>query len=1039
MTTERKEIHMFRVRLRVAASLMTTLGMVCGGGALAQQSPSNAPTAPAAELEEVVVTGSRIPVPANVTATSPLQVVTSQDLTLSGKTDITDLLNGLPQNVIGTGVDFGNTSSPLTATGGFTTADLRGLGPQRTLVLVDGKRLGAGDPSTSNPNPAPDLDQIPTSMIERVEVVTGGASATYGSDAVAGVINFILKKNFEGVQIDGQYGFYQHNQHNAYIEARQTASGFAPPTGNVRDGDHRDLSILMGTNLNDGAGNVTGYFIYHNQDAIPGGNRDFSNCQAYTNTFLAGVATPGFTCLGSSNSNRFITNGGQGLAYSVVGNQFMPYPAAGSNPPAHFNFPAYEYLQRQDERYLAGFQAHLDVNSAVKPYLNFSFMNDRTSAVVAPSGLFQSSNPATGDNAYLVNCSNPLLSAQEAATICTPAQIAADTAAPGSVNADLNIGRRNIEGGGRDSRYEHTNFRVVGGVQGNLGSAWSYDAYGQYYYTTAFSENLNYLNYSAISSALQVTGTAANPVCISGGTCVPYNIFTTGAVTPAQLHYLYSPGTSQGNNTEEVAHADLTGDLGQYGVKTPWARDAVGINLGVEHRYEALSFAPDAEELSGQLAGFSGASVAIDRGYSVKEAFVEARAPLIQNAPAAYDLTVDAGYRYSDYSTAGKTNTFKFELQYAPVQDVRLRFSFDRAVRAPNLIELYNPQSYGQTTAVTSDPCAPTNNGATAAVATLAACEHTGVTPAQYGNGIGVAAGGTNTIIQCVSGQCGQVVGGNPKLSPEVANTWSLGLSFTPTAMPNLTGSIDYYHILLKQEVGTIPAAVILSNCLATGDPTYCSQIVRNAVTGALTGANVASGGYFLQTSINTGTALVSGVDLQTNYHYPLPDGWGSLNATLSGTWFQHNTTTPYPGAVSFDCAGLFGNTCGNSSVNPKWRHNLRLTWDTPWKVLLSAQWRYIGRTGFDNNDSNPQLFGQELGIYEPYLTHIAPYSYLDLSGVWKVAPGFQIRAGINNLFDKDPPFIPSGDISGNSGGINSYQTYDLQGRQVFVAFTAKF
>ncbi|HSZ91938.1 MAG TPA: TonB-dependent receptor plug domain-containing protein, partial [Acetobacteraceae bacterium] len=180
---------------------------------IAQQAPATtAEQQPA--LAEVIVTGSRIPVPASISATSPTAVVTSQEIKLQGATDITDVLNTLPQNIIGTNADFGNTSSPLTATGGFTTVDLRGLGPQRTLVLVNGRRLGAGDPSTSNQNVAPDIDQIPAPLVERIDVVTGGASATYGSDAIAGVVNFILKKDFQGVQIDGQYGFSQHDQHN---------------------------------------------------------------------------------------------------------------------------------------------------------------------------------------------------------------------------------------------------------------------------------------------------------------------------------------------------------------------------------------------------------------------------------------------------------------------------------------------------------------------------------------------------------------------------------------------------------------------------------------------------------------------------------------------------------------------------------------------------------------------------------------------------------------------------------------------------------
>jgi outer membrane receptor protein involved in Fe transport len=449
-----------------------------------------------------------------------------------------------------------------------------------------------------------------------------------------------------------------------------------------------------------------------------------------------------------------------------------------------------------------------------------------------------------------------------------------------------------------------------------------------------------------------------------------------------------------------------------------------------------VDFAPDAAELAGDLGGFSGASVPVSAAYSVKEAFLEGRVPLVQNVPGIHDLTVDTGYRWSDYSEAGVTNTFKFEVQYAPLPDARLRASFDRAIRAPNLIELYNPPSYGLQTLVSSDPCAPTNGGATHAVASLSACEHTGVTAAEYGNGYGPAVGGTNTIVQCVSGQCGQVTSGNPSLAPETADTWSVGLTLTPTGLPEFTGTVDYFHILLKDGISTVPSSVILSNCLATADPFYCSQIVRTAA-GSLTGATVAGGGYIVQKTVNTGTSLVSGIDLQMNYRRQLPSGWGTFIAVLGGSWLQHDVTTPQPGAVPYDCAGLFGNTC--SSVNPNWRHNLRLIWDTPWNVLLSAQWRFIGRTSFDNNSPNPQLQNQEEGAYDPLNARIPNYNYLDLSAIWKVYTGIELRAGVNNVLDKDPPFIPSEDISGSAGNVNSYQTYDLLGREFFVAFRAKF
>jgi outer membrane receptor protein involved in Fe transport len=1033
---------MTRTRAASIGALFAIFAGLVMPAASAQQAAAPAAEA-AVPLQEVVVTGSRIPVPANITATSPTTIVSSQEIRLLGTTDITDLMNQLPQNIIGANADFGNTSSPLTSTGGFTTVDLRGLGPQRTLVLVNGRRLGSGDPSTSNQNVAPDIDQIPVPLLERVDVVTGGASATYGSDAIAGVVNFILKKDFDGVQIDGQYGFAQHDQHNNYIQGllgtNDPDTGFTAqpnvPTGSIRDGYKHDLSILMGRNFDDGKGNFTGWFIYHQQQPVTASARDFSDCQLISNGLVASPTFTGVECLGSSNSNRFTPEGiapGAGTRYTVVGNQFLPWPQVGSSPPAIFDFNNFEYLQRQDKRFQAGFMAHEELNDHVKPYAEFFWMDDKSVAVVAPSGLFIGGDPFTADNNELVNCSNPLLSAQQQALLCTPAQIAGDLANPGSRgnSADVSIGRRNIEGGGRTSFYEHNNIRAVLGTRGDVTDGWTYDLYGSYYYVTTFQGNTDYLDYSKINNALQVTTNAqGQPVCISGGQCVPWNIFTTGGVTQAALNYLSTPGTAYGNNTEQVAHIDFTGELGKYGLQTPWANDGAAVNFGYEHRLDSITFNPDGAETSGDLAGFSGALVNINEHYNIDEAFLELRLPIAHSQPGIYDLMTDVGYRYSNYDTTGSTNTYKFEVQYAPTRDARLRFSYDRAIRAPNLIELFVAPSYGQENVVGTDPCAgvPT--------ATLVQCEHTGVTPAQYAVN---PVTGVNSITQCVSGQCGQVIEGNSQLKPEQADTWSLGLTLTPGALPGFSASLDYYHIKLTNQVGNYPFATILNGCLIDDNPIYCSQIVRTPA-GALTGATVAGGGYFLQKDFNLGVSVVSGFDLAMNYRHQLPGNWGAFSTTFNGAYLWHDTTTPYPGSGSFDCAGLFGSTCENGSVNPRWRHNMRVSWDTPIDLTLSAQWRFIGPTTFDNNSSNPLLHFAEEGAYDQYNARIPGYSYLDLTAVWHAMKQLEVRVGVSNVLDKDPPIIPSLDISGNAGPANSFAAYDYLGREVFVAFTAKF
>ncbi|MGH8131678.1 MAG: TonB-dependent receptor domain-containing protein, partial [Steroidobacteraceae bacterium] len=867
-------------------------------------------------------------------------VTTKADLQLTGKTDISDVINQLPQNFNNAlGQDYGNGTSGLSTAGGVATADLRGLGANRTLVLVDGIRLGQGSPYTFFTAPAPDLDQIPAALIERVEVVTGGASAVYGSDAIAGVINFILQKNFQGIKIDGQLGENWHNNSNGVADNLLTQAGETPVSGNINDGRQRNFNVVVGTNFADGKGNVTGYLGYMQNDAVPGSQRDFSQCQL-NETFDANGNVNGIACGGSSNSNWFQpeTGANAGTIYSVNGHSFVPRGSVPTTPPAEFNAQPFIYMGRADQRYQAGFMAHDDVTDYIRPYAEMYFMDDKSNVVIAPAALFKDSNPLdpnTGN--YNINCSNPLLSAQQAAILCTPAQIAADAATPGSVTENVRIGRRNIEGGGRTSFYEHTNYRAVLGSKGELGEAWNYDVYAQYTTTSFFNSNNKYLSFQSIDNALLVTGTAANPKCISGGACVPYDIFQDGGVTDQQLNYLNLTGTGQGTSTLRTIHADITGELGQYGVKSPVADEGVAVNVGVEHRNDHEQFQPDSAEQSGLLSGFGSAAVAINNSISVDEEFIEVRAPLVQDKTGVKDLLFDTGYRRSDYSVSGTVNTYKFEVQYAPIRDVRFRGSYNRAIRAPSVLELYVPQLVG-TGQFGNDPCAPTvDNGVlTPATASLAQCMHSGVTAAQYGNG-----GTTDTIPQGTAGQLSQLTGGNLKLTPEQGTSYSFGVSINPTALPNLTGSLDYYRIDLKNLVGVLPAGVIIPNCLNTGNPTFCSQLVRSPNTGGLTGNSLASGGYIVQTNVNVGAGKVSGIDGQLAYKQPLPSHWGALGFALNGAYLLHMESTPLPGAHTYDCAGLFGFTC--QTINPRWHHIFRTSWLTPWNVTAALTWRYIG------------------------------------------------------------------------------------------------
>ena len=383
----------------------------------------------------------------------------------------------------------------------------------------------------------------------------------------------------------------------------------------------------------------------------------------------------------------------------------------------------------------------------------------------------------------------------------------------------------------------------------------------------------------------------------------------------------------------------------------------------------------------------------------------------------------DAGYRRSDYSVGGVANTYKLEVQYAPVADYRLRGSYQRAIRAPSLIELFNPQSVGQIS-FGNDPCGWTANNTVAPAATAAQCALSGVTAAQY----------ANKVPQAIANQLSQLTGGNPNLKPETAKSYTIGVTFQPNQIPGFSGSVDYYNIKIDDEIGSLDANVIVNDCIFSGNPFYCAQLKRNPITGGLNGNSVANGGYIVQTSVNVASAETSGVDFQANYKLNL-DRFGSLHFGLNGAYLLSDKTTPQPGAHTYDCAGLFGPTC--QTVNPTWRHNLRTTWKTPWDVDLAVTWSYVGSVSLDNNSSDPTLNGSaNLGGFDKFNAKIGAYSWIDLSASWQFMDNVTLRAGINNLFDKDPPLVSSDLVSG--GAANTYAFYDSFGRQLFASFSLK-
>ncbi len=988
--------------------------------------PSSSATGePVRRQQDIIVTGSRIPQP-NLESASPVTVVTSQEVKVSGTTRTEDLINSLPQVFATQGSNISNGAS------GTATIDLRGLGSKRSLVLVNGKRLQAGDTG----NPVADINFVPAVMIKRVDVLTGGASSVYGADAVAGVVNFIMDTTFTGFRIDGQASVFNHKNRAADdIIAANTDRGFLPPRGWSTNGGAQDIAGVFGAAFDDGRGHVTAYATYRTQDPVLQSTRDYSFCALSgrtQNAINASADKRHFNCSGSLTSAtgtflqydpnrgyRFIDN------FQVQGNEFVNYYTA-------FNFNPYNYFQRPDERYTFGAFADYEISPAFKPYAELMFMDDRSDAQIAPSGDFGNTNRLA--------CDNALLSPQQLDRLCgtyTQGGVAYDPTFLDTLNGMNNVRqtftyilRRNVEGGGRDDDIRHTDYRIVAGMRGDATRGISYDAYYQFGRTLRNETYLNDFSVTRLGRAIDAiavdptTGLQVAPgtpgaeiMCRATFTgldpnCVPYNIFAAGGVTADALNYLQTPGFQRGIINETIAHADFTINGDEYGWRMPWAETGIGINIGAEYRKESLDFKVDNQFSTGDLAGQGGPTPSVQGQFDVRELFGEIQLPIVEHN-FIDQFTVTGGYRYSNYHVAGNsfnTDTYKLQAELAPIRDIRFRGSYNRAVRAPNIVELFFPQSLGLSGTV--DPCA----GA-APVASLAQCQLTGVSAAQYG-----------LISANPANQYNGLFGGNPNLLPEKADTWTAGVVLQPRFVPGLALTADYFNIKVKNLIGGPAFNTVLNDCL-DGDATSCALIHRNTNTGSLwQGADLATAGYIILTNQNfTGTGLFTkGFDFQGNYSRRL-GGVGTLNLAFVGTLVTKlgTPTDSRPG------------TFAGSTPSPKWRHTLRVGLTMPNGLGVSARWRH-----FAGVNCNPALDSGCGSVANPIPGNlrISAQDYFDLSFTARLAQRLNLRIGANNIFDKDPPIAGSQSIPAGFGNGNTYpQVYDALGRYLFAGFTVDF
>ena len=952
-----KSLNKRQLSLAVTAALSSTL---TSGLVFAQED--------AGLVEEVLVTGTRIATEDGFGATSPVTVVTAENIQNLGFVNIEQVLNSLPSIETSQNANISNGST------GTASVDLRGLGTNRTLVLVNGRRMTAGGAETQ----APDVSQIPTIALERVDVLTGGASATYGADAVAGVVNFVTRR-MDGLEMRVGYSGYRHDNSNGFSQGLLEARGFDYPSGvEGPDGENYQIDLAMGSDFGNGKGNATVYATWREQDELRQEARDYSS----------GALTGSGTAVGGS-ANAIIPNfflaptvvggegpaGTNGRAYDYSQEFFGGLNSAGGltadDGSNRYNYAPINHFLRPLTQWSAGAFVDYEINEHFTPYAEFMYSSAETRAQIAESGTFFA-------EAYILGLDDFPQAFQDALTDL----YAEDN---GGVTPDeygVYVGKRNVEGGPRSNNFTNDGFRLAVGTKGNINDTWSYDASYLYAQSRQTSTYINDFFGPNITAVL-------NPDSCDAG-CPGYSVFTPNGVTAEQADALTGTGMLQGQSSTEVINAFVTGDLMSIGNADP-----IKVVVGYEWRGEDFRRTSDTVFAEGQLLGQGGPTPSLAGGFNVSEFFAEANIPLMEG------LVADLAYRYSDYSTVGGQDTYRFGLDWQPVDMARLRAGYNRAVRAPNVAELFSVNNLGLWGGV--DPCATDSPEYTAEQ-----CARTGVTAAQYGN-----------IVASPADQYNQISGGNVNLEVEEADTITIGVVLDP--MENLTLSVDYWNIEIENTIATVGAENIIRQCAENGN--LCDSVVRSG-SGSLWQGET---GYVFNGLQNIGTATWEGVDVAGSWM--MDAAGGTFTARLAGTFMLTKETEILPGEA-FDCVGLVSTRCYPS---PEWRHTATLSYDSNEWWAATARWRY-----FDGVDYDGALVGSaSAGTDQIAQDNMSDaQSYLDLNATIRFMGDSELLIGINNVLDEAPPLV-GGTLATNANAIAGF--YDTLGQYLFAQATFRF
>ncbi len=964
----------------------------------------------AGEVEEVVVTGTRLRNP-NVISSSQITTVDIEDLSDRGITRVEDYLNDLPQISPGQAITASNGSS------GTATVNVRNLGCSRTLVLINGQRLAPGTTGGGN---CADLNSIPTLLLERVEVLTGGASSVYGSDAVAGVVNFILDEDFEGFKANYMHSFYQHKNDNGEFRDLVNSFDYALADEDVTTGETDKLALAFGGSVFGGRGHITGFLERTDTSPILQGDYDISACALTRGKSACGGSSTippgrwadfgGYGARGYVNKDPSITR----LDLKVQGDEFVP--RAGQT----FNYNPTNFFQRPDERLNAGFFGDFEITERLVAYANIRAMQSESNAQIAFSGTF--------GNITALPCYNALLSRQQFDTVCGDwigmgGDHAPDFASGAEALAyisslDLAVGagdiigykaplyslKRNVEGGPRQNITTYDNTVSIFGVRGEIIPNWTYDVSYQLSDVEYGSEYRNDLSVTAINRAVDVVSINGTPTCVaalngSDAACIPYNLFQGGKPGddgiqgvidggPALQQYIANSTFVRGTGKQRILQAVVSGESL---FALPGAPAPVSVALGFERKDLSTDFRPDRPSRTGDRSGSGGATLPLAGAYDVSEYFVELGVPVLGN------LSFDAGYRFADYSTGNETNTYKIGAYWNVNQTLALRGSYQSAIRHASLYELFRAQGFNLVD-LPDDPCGLSQS------ASQQACANTGLSASLYG-----------TDLKSPADQYNILQGGNPAVEPEESQSVTVGLVATPWFLDGLTLTLDYFDIAVEKGIGTIPAATALDKCLTTGIGAFCNLINRNAVNGSLW----LTGGYISAQTTNLSEETVQGIDIIFDYSFDTPLGTVEVKGVTTN--LLSSDLVELPGESALECAGHWGAYCGKNP-QPKWSGNYKATLFAPSDVRLSLGLRYLGET--EDLGSNTIDFGGE--------------TYWDATAEWGGAGRYIATLGVSNLLDTDPPV--SSDAGTAPGNGNTFPAFfDALGRYVFINIGVNF